>query len=169
MDAPGLTLDPFQRVFIRRNRTGLSDEFYAPQRAVSKHLHHYLREAESGVLNAQAVVRIALELKKSGFVPDVMLGHNGWGEIWYLKEVFTQTPLIGYFEFFYHLHGADVGFDPADRAMFDTGPRIRPAGRGEKILPPERDALTASIFRRNPKPQIPKTHETQVIIVPLPR
>ena len=42
------------------------------------------------MLNAQAVARAALELKKSGFVPDVMLGHNGWGEIWYLKDVFPS-------------------------------------------------------------------------------
>ena len=38
--------------------------------------------------------RIALDLKKSGFVPDVMAGHNGWGEIWYLKDVFPSTPLL---------------------------------------------------------------------------
>jgi Glycosyl transferase family 4 group len=30
---------------------------------------------------------MALDLRKAGFIPDVMLGHNGWGEIWYLKEI----------------------------------------------------------------------------------
>ncbi len=62
---------------------------YKAQRTVSRHLHHYLKEAEAeaGVLNAPAVARVAPDLKKSGFIPDVMLEHNGWGEIWYLKDV----------------------------------------------------------------------------------
>jgi glycosyltransferase involved in cell wall biosynthesis len=106
---------------------------YRPKRDTTPHIHHYLRALEAGVLNAQAVVRAALALKKSGFTPDVMLGHNGWGEIWYLKDVFPQTPLIGYFEFFYHLHGADVGFDPAQKPDFDAGPRLRSKNLGNLL------------------------------------
>ena len=106
---------------------------YRPQRETTPHIHHYLRGTEAGVLNAQAVARAALGLKQSGFVPDVMLGHNGWGEIWYLKDVFPNAPLIGYFEFFYHLHGADVGFDPADKPSFDAAPRIRTRNLGNLL------------------------------------
>ena len=103
---------------------------YRPARKTTPRLHHYLRSTEAGVLNAQAVVRTALRLKKSGFVPDVMLGHNGWGEIWYLKDVFPAVPLIGYFEFFYHRQGADVGFDPQDKSVLDTALRIRTRNLG---------------------------------------
>lgn len=106
---------------------------YKPQRRITPGIHHYLRETEAGVLNAQNVARIALDLKNSGFVPDVMLGHNGWGEVWYLKDVFPNTPLIGYFEFFYRHHGADVGFDPNEAAIFDTGPRIRTKNLGNLL------------------------------------
>jgi glycosyltransferase involved in cell wall biosynthesis len=106
---------------------------YRPQRDTTPNIHPYLRGLEAGVLNAQAIVHAALRLKKSGFVPDVMLGHNGWGEIWYLKEVFPHTPLIGYFEFFYQLHGADVGFDPERKPDFDTGPRLRTRNLGNLL------------------------------------
>ncbi|MDR2451868.1 MAG: glycosyltransferase family 4 protein [Candidatus Accumulibacter sp.] len=106
---------------------------YRPKRDATPRIHHYLRALETGVLNAQAVVRAALALKKSGFIPDLMLGHNGWGEIWYLKEVFPQTPLIGYFEFFYRLHGADVGFDPAQPPNFDAGPRLSTRNLGNLL------------------------------------
>ncbi len=106
---------------------------YRPPRETTPHLHHYLKDTEAGVLNAQAVARVALELKKSGFVPDVMLGHNGWGEIWYLKDVFPNTPLIGYFEFFYRRHGGDVGFDPAEQPGFDTAPRVRTKNAGNLL------------------------------------
>jgi glycosyltransferase involved in cell wall biosynthesis len=112
---------------------GVRNIVYKPQRPITPNIHHYLRETEAGVLNAQNVARVALDLKQSGFVPDVMLAHNGWGELWYLKEVFPNTPLIGYFEFFYRLHGADVGFEPGPELIFDTGPRIRTKNIGNLL------------------------------------
>jgi len=112
---------------------GVRNIVYKPQRPITKHLHHYLRGTEAGVLNAQAVARIALDLKKSGFVPDVIVGHNGWGEIWYLKDVFPQTPLLGYFEFFYRFAGTDVGFDPSEKLSVDVAPRIRTKNTGNLI------------------------------------
>lgn len=112
---------------------GVRKILYKPHRPVTANLHHYLREAEAGTINAQEVARAALNLKASGFVPDVMLGHNGWGEIWYLKDVFPTTPLIGYFEFFYRFRGADVGFDPNETEIFDTGPRVRTKNVGNLL------------------------------------
>jgi len=85
------------------------------------------------MLIAQAVARVALTLKESEFIPDIMLGHNGWGEIWYLKDVFPNVPLIGYFEFFYQFIGADVGFDPDEQKVFDTAPRVRTKNLGNLI------------------------------------
>lgn len=124
-------------VFITQRKDadlpGVRKVIYKAQRESTKGVHHYLKEAESGVLNAQEVARVALKLKESGFVPDVMLAHNGWGELWYLKEVFPNTPLIGYFEFFYRFEGADVGFEPGPPQIFDTGPRIRTKNVGNLI------------------------------------
>lgn len=115
------------------NLPGVKNIVYQPQRSITKEIHHYLRDTEAGILNAQSVVRVALDLKESGFIPDVMLGHNGWGEIWYLKDVFPTTPLIGYFEFFYRFQGADVGFDPNEAQIFDTAPRIRSKNMGNLL------------------------------------
>jgi glycosyltransferase involved in cell wall biosynthesis len=126
-----------QVVFITQRREadlpGVRKLVYQAHRAVSPGQHRYLRDVEAGVLNAQAVARLALALKRSGFVPEVMLGHNGWGEIWYLKEVFPHTPLLGYFEFFYRLQGADVGFDPAEPASFDSAARLRTRNAGNLL------------------------------------
>ena len=58
---------------------GVRKLVYKPRRGVSVQVHHYLRDAEAAVLNAQEVARIAMDLRNSGFYPDVMLGHNGWG------------------------------------------------------------------------------------------
>lgn len=133
-----LAADPaHQVVFITQRRDGsypgVHKIVYAAKRSVTPETHHYLKDTEASVLNAQAVASAALGLRKSGFIPDIILGHNGWGEIWYLKDVFPRVPLIGYFEFFYSLHGADVGFDPTVPTNFDTGPRIRTKNIGNLL------------------------------------
>ena len=142
---------------------GVKKIVYKPAREVTRGIHHYLRETEAGVLNAQNVARVAMGLKESGFVPDVMLGHNGWGELWYLKEVFPNTPLIGYFEFFYRHHGADVGFEPGPPLIFDVGPRIRTKNLGNLL------ALDAVDYGQCPtkwqKSLYPKEYQSKLHIV----
>jgi len=112
---------------------GVKKVVYAPKRKVSRQTHHYLREAEAGVLNGQEVARAALALKNAGFVPDVMLGHNGWGEIWYLKDIYPKSALIGYFEFFYRPEGADIEFQPGISEQLDTAPRLRTKNVGNLL------------------------------------
>lgn len=94
------TQSQHQIVFVTQRQDvelpGVRKIVYKPRRTISPQVHHYLRESEAAVLNAQEVARIALDLRKAGFIPDVMLGHNGWGEIWYLKDIFPEAPLIGY-------------------------------------------------------------------------
>jgi glycosyltransferase involved in cell wall biosynthesis len=126
-----------QVIFISQRKEGhlpgVKKIVYKPRRSIAPQVHHYLRESEAAVLNAQEVARIALDLRKSGFIPDVMLGHNGWGEIWYLKDIFPEAPLVGYFEFFYRLRGADVGFDPKEVTTPDTAPRLRTKNLGNLL------------------------------------
>jgi glycosyltransferase involved in cell wall biosynthesis len=126
-----------QVVFITQRKDGdipgVKKVVYKPRRTVTPQIHHYLKEAEAAVLNAQEVARVAIDLRKSGFVPDVVLGHNGWGEIWYLKDIFPEAPLIGYFEFFYRMTGADVGFDPTEPITPDTAPRLRTKNLGNLL------------------------------------
>ena len=133
-----LACDPGnQVVFLTQRRDaalpGVRNVVYQPHRSVSPQQHRYLRDTEAGVLNAQAVARAALALKRGGFVPDVMLGHNGWGEIWYLKDVFPQAPLIGYFEFFYRALRSDADFDPAVPRTLDDTPRLRTKNAGNLL------------------------------------
>src|SRR6185436_3168541 len=67
---------------------GVQKVLYKPTRGYTPNMHHYLRETELGVLNAQQVARAALQLRQGGFKPDAMLGHNAWGEPWYLRDMF---------------------------------------------------------------------------------
>lgn len=68
--------------------------------------------AEADLLRAQAAAMVAWELKAKGFIPDLIIGHPGWGETVHLSEVFPGVPQIAFGEFFYKSHGGDVAFDP---------------------------------------------------------
>ncbi|MEJ1158577.1 glycosyltransferase [Prosthecomicrobium sp. N25] len=68
--------------------------------------------AEADMIRAAAAAKAALALKASGFAPDVVVGHPGWGETLYLREVWPQARFVEYAEFYYRLRGGDVGFDP---------------------------------------------------------
>ncbi len=62
---------------------------------------------------AHRVARAALVLRdRHGFVPDLILGHGGWGETLFLREVWPDARLVVYAEFYYAARGLDVGFDP---------------------------------------------------------
>src|SRR5213594_1877391 len=72
----------------------------------------YVNDLEGGVMNGLAVARLCEGLKREGFTPDVVVGHTGWGELLFIKDVWPNVPLLGYFEFFYRSSGSDLDFDP---------------------------------------------------------
>ncbi|MCW2922588.1 MAG: putative glycosyltransferase, group 1 [Thermoleophilia bacterium] len=98
---------------------------YEPQRTASRSTHHYLRLLENNVLHGQQALRIALELRRGGFVPDVIIAHPGWGEPLFMKDVFPSSPLLNYCEFYYHGSGADIGYDPDQPMVADDAYRAR--------------------------------------------
>lgn len=98
---------------------------YQLHRQPVKGSHHYLRTFESGVLHGQAVVRLLLQLKQHGFLPDVIVAHPGRGESLFVKEVFPESKLIHFCEWYYHPSGVDAGFDPEFPLSLDDQARIR--------------------------------------------
>ena len=68
--------------------------------------------AEADLLRADAAAHQARLLKASGFMPDLIIGHPGWGETVHLSPIFPGVPQILFGEFFYLPVGGDVGFDP---------------------------------------------------------
>jgi len=128
--AAALARDPSnQVVFGTKNREvslpGVHKAIFEPSRNPHPNTHHYVRPLEGAVLHGQAVVRLAEQLKAQGFVPDVVCGHSGWGPTLFVKDVFPETPLLCYFEWFYHARGTDADFDPTDPLSLDDVARIR--------------------------------------------
>jgi glycosyltransferase involved in cell wall biosynthesis len=61
---------------------------------------------------AEQVLYSLSTLKASGFVPDIIFAHPGWGETLPLRTVFPDARILLYCEFFYGSEGRDMGFDP---------------------------------------------------------
>lgn len=70
----------------------------------------YAVHAERGYLAARGARALR---DRHGFVPDIILGHTGWGETLFLREIWPDARLLVYAELMYRTRGQDVGFDPA--------------------------------------------------------
>lgn len=128
---PAFAKDPDNKVvFVTKNRTvdidGVHRVVYSTRRDISPHTHRYITHAERAVLQGQEVWRVLKQLKhKEGFVPDIIVAHPGWGDAMFVKDIYPDTPLFSFFEFYYHSRGADVGFDPEDPVTADDMARVR--------------------------------------------
>ncbi|MCE2947835.1 MAG: glycosyltransferase [bacterium] len=98
---------------------------YPKPRGGGKETHHYLRRFEGDVRRGQAAVRAAMDLKKKGFVPDVIYGNPGWGEMLFLKDVYPTARHVALFEFFFRANEGDHGFDPELPVTMDDCLRLR--------------------------------------------
>ena len=91
---------------------GVKEIVYEVKRSSTKDIHKLSAEFETKILRAEGCANKAHELKKGGYYPDIIIGHTGWGELMFLKEVWPDTKYLSYVEFFYNLENSDIDFDP---------------------------------------------------------
>jgi len=116
--------DGWRAYFLTRRRDrqveGVQRITYDLHRQPKPETHLYMRQMEASVLHGQAVARKLDELRRHGITPDVIMGHTGWGETLYAKDVFPTSPLMAYSEFYYRARGADCDFDPTLPPSMDS-------------------------------------------------
>jgi glycosyltransferase involved in cell wall biosynthesis len=71
-----------------------------------------LQESASNTLRGEGAALAALQLKEQGFAPDLVCVHPGWGEAFFLRDIFPKSRILCYLEYYYHAFGADSNFDP---------------------------------------------------------
>jgi glycosyltransferase involved in cell wall biosynthesis len=129
--APALAARPGNQVLFGTANTdtgtlaGVEKVLFKRHREVRKDSHHYVRPLEFAVLNGQAVYRMAQELRRRGFVPDVVCAHAGWGVGSFVKDAWPDAALLSYFEWYYNAVGADADFLPSAPLSDDDRLRIR--------------------------------------------
>jgi glycosyltransferase involved in cell wall biosynthesis len=74
--------------------------------------HPFARRFDLECHRAEQILYALTNLKSSGFIPDVIVAHPGWGETLPIRSIFPKARLIVYCEFFYGSSDRDVGFDP---------------------------------------------------------
>ena len=84
---------------------------YRPKQATSKTIFPLATDFETKLIRAEACAQAMKELRNSGFVPDLVIAHPGWGETLFLKDIFPQAKQLHFLEFYYSNLGGDVGFD----------------------------------------------------------
>ncbi|HUW81055.1 MAG TPA: glycosyltransferase [Acidocella sp.] len=96
----------------KNHMNGVRKVTYSRPPSVSTSVHLDAREFEMATRRGQAAYKGAMQIKALGFVPDIIIGHHGWGEMLNLVDAFPGVPILGYFEFYYRIDGTDVNYDP---------------------------------------------------------
>ncbi len=84
---------------------------YRFQHGTQSDIHPLLSEMEAKVLRGEAVADAAQRLKSKGWLPDVIIGHPGWGELLFIRDIFPDAKLVVYCEYYYRATGQDFNFD----------------------------------------------------------
>ncbi len=86
------------------------------------------------VARATAAAAAMRELASKGFAPDLVVGHCGWGETLFVKDIWPDARLIVHAEFYYAVEGADIGFDPEFPVLDPVATRMRVRTRNTATL-----------------------------------
>ena len=79
---------------------------------VQGNLHRWVGGVNEAVMRGEAVAKVLQAWAKQGHTPDVVIGHSGWGEMLFVKDILPHAKVISFCEYFYKQLGADVAFDP---------------------------------------------------------
>lgn len=83
---------------------------YKPHRQPSDQIHPATHYTESAVLLGQGALRSFVALRQTGWKPDIVLAHSGWGNSMFIKDAWPDTKLLSYFEWYYNADGDESTF-----------------------------------------------------------
>jgi glycosyltransferase involved in cell wall biosynthesis len=85
---------------------------YGIKRKPAEGVSPLLQDFQTKTIRGESAAAAAVELRKKGFEPDVIVAHPGWGEQLFLKDVWPKARMLAFMEFFYRPEGLDTNFDP---------------------------------------------------------
>ncbi len=135
---------------------------YKPHREPNKGVHPYSVSWEKAVLHGQAVARTALQMKKQGFSPDLIVAHSGWGPGMYVKEIWPDAKFIGYYEWYYTREAPDVQFFGERPEFSDSDLSSR--SRNAQILMDLANSEIGLVPTRFQKSTFPKIFDPMLVV-----
>ena len=94
---------------------GVNKAKFTPDGTSPQQTHPLCQNFEDGVRHGVGMLRLCNGLKEKGFIPDVILGHSGWGQTMFMRDAFPDTPFIGYYEWYYGANSPETTFDKRKR------------------------------------------------------
>lgn len=91
----------------------------------SGHLPQELWTTSNAMRRGRAVALCLQNVRATGFKPDVIYGHPGWGEMLHVRDVFPEARIASYCEFYFNHDGQDLNFDPEFQAEAPDAYRVR--------------------------------------------
>lgn len=130
--------DGWQATFVSQTpppagtvKTGGIDRVTYAIKGGAKEANHYCsRTFENAIWHTHAVYE-ALAARPE-IRPDLIVGHSGFGSTLFLRELYPDTPIVNYFEYFYRTRDSDMDF----RKDFPNLPidRLRARARNATLL-----------------------------------
>lgn len=81
--------------------------------------HRFLEKLEEAVTRGERVAELALRLKRTGFTPDAICVHPGWGELLYLRDVWAHVAQLHYCEFYFNSFSGPSQFRAREDVSLD--------------------------------------------------
>ena len=125
--------------------------------------HEYALNYENAVANGAAVLKMAEQMKRTGFIPDVVVAHAGWGPGIFIKDVWPDTRYAGYFEWYYNRDRPDSRF--LQPGLNDTGQNARAYSRNAAILLDLAQSDLAFCPTHWQKAQFPEVLQSQLTVL----
>jgi glycosyltransferase involved in cell wall biosynthesis len=104
----------FRCSFVSELPSGVVDGIervqYKIQGGATKNTHYCSRTFENATWHSHAVYE-AMKARPD-IKPDLIVGHSGFGSTLFLADLYDDTPMINYFEYYYRSKGSDLDFRP---------------------------------------------------------
>ncbi|WP_120499009.1 glycosyltransferase [Roseovarius sp. EL26] len=77
-----------------------------------QNVHRWLVDLDTKVTRGEACYHAAVKLRETGFTPDLILAHPGWGESLFLNDVWPSARIGLYCELYHQAGYPHMNFDP---------------------------------------------------------
>ncbi|TPG04116.1 glycosyltransferase [Rhodanobacter glycinis] len=111
----------------------------------------------------RAVALCLRNIRATGFLPDVIYGHPGWGEMLHVKDVFPESRVVNYCEFYFNRDGQDLNFDPEFQVEATDAYRVRTDNMAQLVSLVDSDAsISPTQWQRSRYPEILRERMTVI-------
>ncbi len=141
--------------------SGLERIQYTLQGGATEKTHFCSRSFENQVWHSQGLFDALKD--RADIRPDLIVGHSGFVSTMFLRELY-DSPIINYFEFFYHTRDSDLDFRK-DLPTYGTSDLIRARMRNAIFLLELNDCdrgYSPTEFQRN---QLPAEYRDKVVTI----